>query len=130
MAVRPPVQRRNAMTMYMLSVHNDPAVDFASIPEEEQQQIFADTDKVSDELKAAGKWVFAGGLGPIESATTVDGRGESSVITDGPYSESKEYLGGFWIITADDLDEALDWASRGSRACRGKIEVRPFDPAS
>ena len=118
------------MATYMLSVHNDPAVDFASIPEEEQQQIFADTDKVSDELKAAGKWVFAGGLGPIESATTVDGRGEAPVITDGPFSETKEYLGGFWIITADDLDEALDWASRGSKACRGKIEVRPFDPAS
>ena len=64
---------------------------------------------------------------PIESATTVDARGDAPVITDGPYSESKEYLGGFWIINADDLDEALDWARRGSKACRGRIEVRPFD---
>ena len=52
------------------------------------------------------------------------------MITDGPYSESKEYLGGFWIIEADDLDEALDWARRGSEACRGRIEVRTFDQAS
>jgi hypothetical protein len=58
------------------------------------------------------------------------GSGCSQVITDGPYSESKEYLGGFWIIEADDLDEALDWARRGSKACRGRIEVRPFDQAS
>jgi hypothetical protein len=51
------------------------------------------------------------------------------VITDGPFSESKEYLGGFWIIEAADLDEALDWAARGSKACRAKVEVRPFDAA-
>ncbi len=82
-----------------------------------------------DIVREAGKWVFAGGLEPIEATTGVDGRGESPVITDGPFSESKEYLGGFWIIEAADLDEALDWAARGSKACRAKVEVRPFDAA-
>jgi len=118
------------MPKYMLSVLIDPAADFASLPKEEQEQSGADVDAVNDALAESGKWVFAGGLGPIESATTVDARGEAPVITDGPYSESKEYLGGFWIIDADDLDEALDWARRGSKACRGRIEVRPFDQAS
>ena len=117
------------MPKYMLSVLNDPAVDFASLPEEELKQIGADIDAFNDTVREAGKWVFAGGLEPIEATTGVDARGESPVITDGPFSESKEYLGGFWIIEATDLDEALDWATRGSKACRGKIEVRPFDGA-
>ena len=113
------------MPKYMLSVLNDPAVDFASLVEEELKQMGADVDAFSDMVREAGKWVFAGGL----ATTGVDGRGESPVITDGPFSESKEYLGGFWIIEAADLDEALDWAARGSKACRAKVEVRPFDAA-
>jgi hypothetical protein len=119
----------DAMPQYMLSVHNDPETDFESLPEEELKQIDADIDAFNDTVRKAGKWVFAGGLGPIGSATTVDGTGDAPVITDGPFSESKEYLGGFWMITADDLDEALDWAGRGSKACRAKVEVRPFDEA-
>ena len=126
-AVHP--ESRNAMPKYMLSVLNDPGVDFASLPEEELKQIGADIDAFNDIVREAGKWVFAGGLEPIEATTGVDGRGESPVITDGPFSESKEYLGGFWIIEAADLDEALDWAARGSKACRAKVEVRPFDAA-
>ena len=118
------------MPQYMLSVLNDPDLDFESLPKSEQEQIGADVDAVNDAIRDAGKWVFAGGLSAIESATTVDARGEAPVITDGPFSESKEYLGGFWIIEADDFDEALDWARRGSKACRGRIEVRPFDQAS
>jgi len=118
------------MPKYMLSVLIDPAADIASLPKEEQEQSGADVDAVNDALAESGKWVFAGGLGGIESATTVDARGDAPVITDGPYSESKDYLGGFWIIEADDLDEALEWARRGSKACRGRIEVRPFDQAS
>jgi hypothetical protein len=92
--------------------------------------VYAAVDAFNDEVRAAGRWVFAGGLHPIESATTVDATGATPVITDGPYGESKEYLGGFWIIEADDLDEALDWAARGSAACRGPVEVRPFEDAS
>ena len=79
-----------------------------------------------EQVRAAGKWVFAGGLEPIESSTTVDNVNGDRIVTDGPFSESKEYLGGFWVIEAADLDEALDWAQRGSQACQGKVEVRPF----
>ena len=108
------------MPNYMLSVLIDPAADLASLPKEEQEQSGADVDAVNDALAESGKWVFAGGLGGIESATIVDARGDAPVITDG----------GFWIIEADDLDKALEWARRGSKACRGRIEVRPFDQAS
>ena len=63
---------------------------------------------------------------PIETATTVDNSGGEEVVVDGPFAETKEWLGGFWIITAPDLDAALRWAQEGSRACAGKVEVRPF----
>ena len=66
---------------------------------------------------------------PIESATTVDTTGARTVVTDGPFAESKEYLGGFWVIEAPDLDAALTWAKEGSAACAGKVEVRPFQDA-
>jgi hypothetical protein len=115
------------MTQYLLSVHHDGSQDFESIAEEDLQQTFADVDAFNAEVREAGKWVFAGGLAPIETATVVDGSGATPVVTDGPFSESKEYLGGFWIIEAADLDEALDWAARGSKACRGRVEVRPFE---
>jgi hypothetical protein len=118
------------MPQYMLSVVQDGTEGFDKMPKEELQQITADIDAFNDAVREAGKWVFAGGLEPIEASTVVDGRGESPVITDGPFSESKEYLGGFWIISAADLDEALDWAVRGSKACGAKVEVRPFDEAT
>lgn len=69
---------------------------------------------------------FAGGLHSLEASTVVDNTGAEAIVTDGPYGETKEYLGGFWIIEADDLDAALDWAKRGSRACAGTVEVPPF----
>ncbi len=69
---------------------------------------------------------FGGGLQPIAQATTVDATGDTPILTDGPYAESKEYLGGFWVIQAPDLDAALDWAKQASAACRGRVEVRPF----
>src|SRR6266850_6955698 len=79
-----------------------------------------------DRLKAEGYWVFAGGLASPSMATVIDNRGGEAVFTDGPYVESKEYLAGFWIIEAPDLDVALKLASEGSKACNRKIEVRPF----
>ena len=115
------------MAQYLLSVHHAPDADFGT--EEEIQGIFAAVDAFNDKVREAGKWVFAGGLEGIEAATTVDATGTEPVVTDGPYAESKEYLGGFWIIEAADLDEALAWATEGSAACRGKVEVRPFQPA-
>ena len=79
-----------------------------------------------DRLKAEGHWVFAGGLGSPSSATVIDSRGGEAVFTDGPFLESKEYLAGFWIIEAADLDVALKLAAEGSKHCNRKIEVRPF----
>ncbi|WP_295660185.1 YciI family protein [uncultured Nocardioides sp.] len=112
------------MAQYLLSVHgsvDDPAPDMA-----EMQPVFEAVERFNDKLRAEGAWVFAGGLHPIEAATTVDAQGDRAVVTDGPYVESKEFLGGFWIIEAADLDAALDWAAQGSRACAGAVEVRPF----
>ena len=80
----------------------------------------------NERLQAEGHWVFAGGLAAPSSATVIDNRGEEAVFTDGPFLESKEYLAGFWIIEAPDLDVALKLATEGSKACNRKIEVRPF----
>jgi hypothetical protein len=77
-------------------------------------------------LKAEGHWVFAGGLAAPSSATVIDNRGGEAMFTDGPFLESKEYLAGFWIMEAPDLDVALKLAAEGSKACNQKIEVRPF----
>ena len=83
-------------------------------------------DVFNERLQAEGHWVFAGGLGSPDAATTIDNRGGEAMITDGPFVETKEYLVGFWIIEAPDLDVALKLAIDGSRACNRKIEVRPF----
>jgi hypothetical protein len=83
-------------------------------------------DTFNDRLIADGHWVFAGGLAAPSSATVIDNRGEEAMFTDGPFLESKEYLAGFWIIEAADLDVALKLAAEGSKACNRKIEVRPF----
>ena len=77
-------------------------------------------------LKAEGQWVFAGGLASPSTATVVDNRVGEPVFTDGPFLESKEFLGGFWVIEASDLDVALALAADGSKACNRKVEVRPF----
>jgi hypothetical protein len=86
----------------------------------------ADIDTFNEGLKAEGYWVFAGGLGSPDPATVVDNRDGKAVFSDGPFVESKEYLAGFWIIEAPDLDVALKLAADGSKACNRKVEVRPF----
>ena len=84
-------------------------------------------DVFNDRLQGEGHWVFAGGLASPSSATVVDNRGGGeALVTDGPFVESKEYLAGFWIMEAADLDVALKLAAEGSKACNRKIEVRPF----
>ena len=80
----------------------------------------------NDRLQAEGHWVFAGGLAAPHTATVIDNRGGEALVTDGPFLESKEYLAGFWIIEAPDLDTALALAARGSVACKAAVEVRPF----
>jgi hypothetical protein len=83
-------------------------------------------DAFNDRLVAEGYWVFAGGLAAPGTATVIDNRGGEALFTDGPFVESKEYLGGLWIIEAADLDVALKLAAEGSKACNRKVEVRPF----
>ena len=114
------------MNQYLLSVWHDepyPEMDFDS---PEAQRVVAQVDQFNAEVQAAGAWVFAGGLHPPTSATVVRSTDGQVSTTDGPYAESKEQMGGFWIIEAPDLDAALDWARRGSAACEGPVEVRPF----
>src|SRR5688572_5200822 len=112
------------MPEYMLSVHHAEGDPMPS--GEEVQRAFEEVDAFNSRLQEAGVWVFAGGLMPIETATTVDNSGGEEIVVDGPFAETKEWLGGFWIITAPDLDAALRWAQEGSRACAGMVEVRPF----
>ena len=116
------------MPQYFLAVNHDEAdvAAMAAMTMEEMQPMFEAVGAYNELLRAEGAWVFAGGLEDRDSSTVVDNTGETAVITDGPYSESKEYLGGFWVIEAADLDAALDWAKKGSKACDGKVEVRPF----
>src|SRR6516162_4112416 len=104
---------------YLVSVINETA-DLAT-PDEQ-----AAIDVFKERLIAEGHWVFAGGLAAPSSATVIDNRGEEAMFTDGPFLESKEYLIGFWIIEAVDLDVALKLAAEGSKACNRKVEVRPF----
>ena len=104
---------------YLVSVINDTAG--LATPDEQ-----AAIDVFNDRLMAEGHWVFAGGLAAPSSATVVDNRGEEPMFTDGPFLESKEYLAGFWIMDAPDLDVALKLAAEGSKACNRKIELRPI----
>jgi hypothetical protein len=113
------------MTRYLLAVHSSTKDWYG--PEAEMQEAFARTELVNDRMRDAGAYVFAGGLKPADVATVVRQSGDEFLTTDGPYAETKEYLGGFWIIDAADLDEALDWARQATAACGGPVEVRPFD---
>ena len=112
------------MRQYLLSVH---MVEGEAAPSDaEMQRAYADVDAFNAELQSAGAWVFAGGLHPPSTATVVRAQGGEVITTDGPFAETKEQLGGFWVITAADLDAALAWAAKGSAACGGPVEVRPF----
>lgn len=104
---------------YLVSVIHDTAG--LATPDE-----MAAIDVFNNRLKAEGHWVFAGGLASPNTATVIDNRGEEAMFTDGPFLESKEYLAGFWIIEAANLDVALKLAAEGSKACNRKVEVRPF----
>jgi hypothetical protein len=104
---------------YLVSVIHDAASRATS-------DEMAAIDVFNDRLQAEGHWVFAGGLAAPSSATVIDNRGEEPMFSDGPFLESKEYLAGFWIMEAADLDMALKLATEGSKACNRKIEVRPF----
>jgi hypothetical protein len=110
---------------YLLSVHNDPSSE--PWTPEEMQQSFDRTAVFNTELQGEGSWVFGGGLYPPSTATVVRAhQSDDPIVTDGPFAESKEYIGGFWVLAAPDLDAALALAARASRACGLPVEVRPF----
>lgn len=112
------------MTQYLLALYRDYAVPAAP---ERSRQVWAGVNALGDKVTDAGAFVFKGGLrGGPESATVVRQSGDEFMITDGPYTETKEHLAGFWIINAADLDEALEWAKRAAAAELRPIEVRPL----
>ena len=118
------------MTQYLLSVY---MVEGAEAPTEEaMQKAYHDVDVLNQKLQDKGAWVFAGGLHPANTATVVRVADGDVLTSDGPFAESKEQLGGFWVITAPDLDAALAWAREATVACAAPVEVRPFqdDPES
>jgi hypothetical protein len=112
------------MTQYLLSVHSGP--DDYAVDLEEMQPVFEAVDAFNQKAQDAGVWVFAGGLQPGDQASVVDNTGSEPVVTDGPYLETKEWLGGFWVFELPDRDTAMQWAVEASKACAGKVEVRPF----
>jgi hypothetical protein len=109
------------MKQYLLAVHAAEAT-----PPEQAQQAYQDVNTFNAELQKQGAWVFAGGLHPPDTATVVRVKHGDVLTTDGPFAETNEQLGGFWIIQAPDLDAALAWAAKGAEACKAAVEVRPF----
>lgn len=113
------------MKQYMLAVHS---VEGEPAPSDETiQRLYAQVDAINTEIQTAGAWVFGGGLLPAESATVVRVENGATTMTDGPFAETKERLGGFWVVQCADLDEALTWAGKCAEACMAPIEVRPFE---
>jgi len=112
------------MKQYLLAVH---MVEGEEPPSAEaMEQAYKDVDALNTQLQAEGAWVFAGGLHLPATATVVRVSDGEILTTDGPFAETKEQLGGFWVIKAADLDDALAWAAKATRACRQPVEVRPF----
>jgi hypothetical protein len=113
------------MAQYLLSVYSP---EGPVPPPEVIEPIRRAVDELNQELRAGGAWVFAGGLHPSSTATTLRPRDGDVLVTDGPFVEGKEHIGGFWVIEAPDLDAALEWGRKAARACTVPIEVRPFQP--
>jgi hypothetical protein len=121
--VSAPTTQEHLMKPYLLSVYQPegtpPAPDALA-------RIMADVEAVNQEMKDAGVWVFSGGLNSPSTATVVRLQGDDVLLTDGPFAEAKEYLGGLTLIQAPDLDAALEWGRKVARATTLPIEVRPF----
>ncbi len=114
------------MKQYLLSVYQP---DGPPPPDVDLEKVMRAIDELHEELKAAGAWVFDGGLHPASTATVVRVEDDEVLITDGPYAEGKEHVGGFTIIRAPDLDAALEWGRKAARATTLPVEVRPFHDA-
>jgi len=112
------------MPRYLVAIHHPDDFD----PSVEDEAMHRDIDALNDEMVAAGARVFVGGLSPAGRAKSLRAKSDGKVIiTDGPYIESKEHVGGFWVLEAADLDEALEWGRKAVLACRTPVEVRPFN---
>jgi hypothetical protein len=110
------------MTQYLVAIYHPDGYDGSL----EDEAMARDIDALNDEMEAAGVRVFVGGLGPVSSSRSLRLQPEGKVlITDGPYAETKEHIGGFWVVEAADLDEALAWGRKAAVACRTSVEVRP-----
>ena len=114
------------MTRYMLSVHSREGEARAPLTEEEMRQSHQQLGAIEDEMKSTGAWVFSGRLHEPDTATVVRMSAGEVLTTDGPFAESKDHLGGFYIIEAADLDAALAWGAKVTACIRTPIEVRPF----
>ena len=114
------------MPRYLLSVHSVEGEARDPMTEEEMRQFMERVGVLEQEMKSAGTWVFGGALHDPDAATVVRVSDDEVLTTDGPFAESKEHLGGFYIIEAEDLDGALAWASKTTAAVSKPIEVRPF----
>jgi hypothetical protein len=111
------------MTQYLVAIHHPDDYD----PSREGAAMERDIDVLNEEMEAAGVRIFAGGLRPARSAKSLRAQSDGKVlITDGPYLETKEHIGGFWVLKAADLNEALEWGRKAAVACRAPVEVRPF----
>jgi hypothetical protein len=114
------------MTQYLLSVHSVQGEAREPLTEEEMRQFVERVGVLEEEMKSAGAWLFGGALHEPDTATVVRMADGEVLTTDGPFAESKEHLGGFYIIEAENLDAALAWASKTTSAVSKPIEVRPF----
>ena len=112
------------MTQYLVAIYHPDDYD----PSTEDQAMDRDIDALNDEMKAARVRIFVGGLSPARSARSLRAQpAGKALVTDGPYIETKEHIGGFWVLEAADLDEALEWGRKAAVACRAPVEVRPFN---
>jgi len=118
------------MTKYLLSVHSVEGEAREPMTEEDMRQFMERVGVLEEEMKSAGAWLFGGALHQADTATVVRMTDGEVLTTDGPFAESKEHLGGFYIIEADDLDAALVWATKTTEAVGKPIEVRPFQHVS
>ena len=114
------------MTQYMLAAHSVEGAPREPMTEEQMREITAQVHALETELKSSGAWLFGGRLHPPDTATVVRVSGGEVLTTDGPFAESKDHLGGFYLIEAEDLDAALAWAAKATAAVKKPIEVRPF----
>ncbi|MRX09483.1 hypothetical protein GJ697_16705 [Pseudoduganella sp. FT25W] len=112
------------MTQYLVAIHHPDNYDPAAM---EDEAMHRDIDVLNDEMVAAGIRIFVGGLRPASNARSIRAQADGKAsITDGPYLETKEHIGGFWVLEAQSLDEALEWGCKAAIACRAPVEVRPF----